>query len=487
MTGLCAALRARAERTPGAAALVWRDRAISFGALAQRAGRVAGGLQALGVQPGDRIAALLPNGLAFVELLHGAIACGAVLVPIGTRLAPPEVSRLLEDAEPHLLIHGGGALAALAGAASDRSLRRLEVGDAWNGSSADAAAAPASGVSDDPIVALLYTSGTTGRPKGVMLSDANLCASAEASQRHLGVHEGDRLLACLPLFHVGGLALLLRSVIDGSCVVLHERFDATLVNGAIDADGIAFVSLVPTGLERVLRERSERLAPPSLRAILLGGAAASAALVARAERLGFRIATTYGLTEAASQVATRRPDTRGSGLTPLPGTRVAIVDERGEACAPSTPGQILVAGPTVMRGYWRRPDDTARVLAGGWLHTGDIGSLDASGGLHVLARRSDLIVSGGENVYPAEVEAVLAAHPHVDEVAVAGIPDPEFGARPAAWIVATHATSPAALRCFCRAQLAGFKVPVAFHFVTELPRNASGKVLRDRLAALQSM
>jgi O-succinylbenzoic acid--CoA ligase len=160
---------------------------------------------------------------------------------------------------------------------------------------------------------------------------------------------------------------------------------------------------------------------------------------------------------------------------------VRIVTENGAPCAPGEPGEILVASETVMRGYWRRPDETARALAGGWLHTGDIGLLDAAGDLHVLARRSDLIVSGGENVYPAEVEAVLASHPQVCEAGVAGVPDAELGARPAAWIVAERAIGADALQRFCRAHLAGFKVPVTFHFVAALPRNASGKLLRDQL------
>lgn len=487
MTGMHAALLARADRAPDATALLWRDRELSFSTLAERAIRVAGGLHALGVRRGDRVAVLLPNGLAFVEVLHAAIACGAILVPVHTRLAPPEVARLLADAEPRVLIHGGGDLASLAGAASPAALRRFEVGDAWDGPLGERVAPDPRAAGEDPILALLYTSGTTGHPKGVLLSDANLRASAEASRLHLGVGEGDRCLACLPLFHVGGLSLLLRSLIDGSCVVLHERFDASQVDAAIDAGGVAFASLVPTGLERLLQQRGARRAPASLRAILLGGAAAPPALVARAARLGFPIATTYGLTEAASQVATRRPAARDAGLVPLPGTRLRIVDEQGVSCRSGAPGQILVASPSVMRGYWRRPDETAIALAGGWLHTGDIGALDADGGLHVFARRTDLIVSGGENIYPAEVEAVLAAHPQVEEVAVAGVPDAEFGARPAAWIVAGSAPSPAALRRFCRARLAGFKIPVAFHFVTELPRNASGKVLRDRLAATQSV
>ena len=483
MNGFAAALAERAECTPKAPAVTWQGREVSFAALAARAGSAAQRLRALGVGSGDRVAVLMANGPAFVEVLHGAIACGAVLLPVNTRLAPPEIAQLLRDAEPRLLLHGE-ALAPLARAACagcEVPPGCVEVGEHFADASVagNVASEPVSG--SDPLVALLYTSGTTGRPKGVMLAASNLRASAEASRHHLGVREGDRWLACLPLFHVGGLSLLLRSVIDGSCVVLHERFDAAAVAAAIDSGEVAFASLVPTLLDRLLRERGERVAPASLRAILLGGAAAPVELLASAERLGFPVATTYGLTEAASQVATRRPGAAGAGLAPLPGTRLRIVTEDGAPCAPDEPGEILVAGEAVMRGYWRRPDETTRALAGGWLHTGDIGLLDAAGDLHVLARRSDLIVSGGENVYPAEVEAVLASHPHVCEVAVAGVPDAEFGARPAAWIVAERAIGADALQRFCRARLAGFKVPVAFHFVASLPRNATGKLLRDQL------
>ena len=483
MNGFAAALAARAQRTPDAPAFTWQGRDVSFAGLAARTASAAQRLRALGVQPSDRVAVLMANVPAFVEVLHGAIACGAVLLPVNTRLAVPEVAHLLRDAEPRLLLHGKSLalLARAACAAFEVPPCCVEVDEQFADPRLATTASIEPACSGDPLVALLYTSGTTGRPKGVMLAESNLRASAEASRRHLDVREGDRWLACLPLFHVGGLSLLLRSVIDGSCVVLHERFDAAAVAAAIDSGEVAFASLVPTLLDRLLRERGERVAPPSLRAILLGGAAAPAELVVRAEHLGFPVATTYGLTEAASQVATRRPGSAGAGLAPLPGTGVRIVTENGAPCAPGEPGEILVASETVMRGYWRRPDETARALAGGWLHTGDIGLLDAAGDLHVLARRSDLIVSGGENVYPAEVEAVLASHPQVCESGVAGVPDAELGARPAAWIIAERAIGADALQRFCRAHLAGFKVPVTFHFVAALPRNASGKLLRDQL------
>jgi O-succinylbenzoic acid--CoA ligase len=502
------ALRTRARLTPDAAALVWQGRTVSFGELAARAARAAQRLRELGVQPGDRVATLLPNGLAFVELLHGAIARGALLVPVNTRLAAEEVAVVLRDAEPVVLFRDArfAALARAACAAVEHpplcmdiaatsssrvaSQRRAARPDEARVASQRRAARPdearvasqrraARSIRPDPLVALLYTSGTTGRPKGVMLATSNLHASAVASQRHLGVGSGDRWLACLPLFHVGGLALLLRSLVDGSCIVLHERFDVKRVTAAIELDGIAFVSLVPTMLQWLVRERGFEAPPRSLRAILLGGAAADSDLLAMTET--WRVAPTYGLTEAASQVATRPPDSAGRGLVPLPGTRIRIVQHDGAACLPGVVGEIRVAGPTVMRGYWRRPEESARALAGGWLHTGDLGFLDAAGDLHVLARRTDLIVSGGENVYPAEVEAVLAKHQAVREVAVAGIPDAEFGARPVAWIVAEHPIEPDALRAFCRDRIAAFKIPAAFHFVAALPRNAGGKLLRDRL------
>ncbi len=483
VSGFAAALAARAECTPKAPAVTWRGREVSFAALAARAASAAERLRALGVRPGDRVAVLMANGPAFVEVLHGAIACEAVLLPVNTRLAPPEIAQLLRDAEPRVLLHGEAltplALASCAGCEVPPGC--VEVGEHFADLRVATNALSEPACSGDPLVALLYTSGTTGRPKGVMLAASNLRASAEASRRNLDVREGDGWLACLPLFHVGGLSLLLRSVIDGSCVVLQERFDAAAVSAAIDRGEVAFASLVPTLLDRLLRARGERVAPASLRAILLGGASASVELLARAERLGFPVATTYGLTEAASQVATRRLGSPGAGLTALPGTRVRIAAEGGAPCAAGEPGEILVAGETVMRGYWRRSEETARALAGGWLRTGDIGLLDAAGDLHVLARRSDLIVSGGENVYPAEVEAVLASHPQVCEVAVAGVPDAEFGARPAAWIVAEPAIDADTLHHFCRARLAGFKVPVVFHFVASLPRNATGKLLRDHL------
>jgi O-succinylbenzoic acid--CoA ligase len=482
MNALFAALALRAERDGARPALLAREHVVSYAELAARARSAASWLARAGVEPGDRVSLLLGNEPVFVELFFGALARGATLVPHNVRLAAPELAAQLDDAEPALLVHGVELAAPVhdAAARARRAPRAAPVG-AWL-----PYAAPCTGdvlaCESGADAAIVYTSGTSGRAKGARLGTEQIVASAAAAGAHLGVRAGDRWLACLPLFHVGGLAIAARMAVGGVAMELHERFDELRVAERLAAGAVEFASLVPAMLARVLRRPGFR-ASPTLRCVLLGGAAAPEPLLDAAERAGIPVATSYGLTEAASQVATRRPGDPRAGLEVLPGTRVRVVAEAGRDCAPDAPGEILVAGPTVMRGYWRDAEATARTLAGGWLHTGDVGALDAAGRLRVLARRSDLIVSGGENVYPAEVETVLASHPSVREVAVAGVADTEFGARPAAWIVSDKALDADALRAFCRARLAGYKVPIAFHRVGELPRNAGGKVRRDRLVA----
>jgi O-succinylbenzoic acid--CoA ligase len=340
----------------------------------------------------------------------------------------------------------------------------------------------------DSSLAILFTSGTSGAAKGAELTHGNFLWSAMASAVHLGVDPSDRWLACMPLSHVGGLSILLRAVLYGNTVVVHERFDPAAANRAFDRDGITCASLVATMLARILEDRGDRPAPPQLRCVLLGGGPAPAPLTRRAQQLGFPIAPTYGLTEAASQVATRPPHdtatTPGAGLRPLLGTEVRIVDGEDRDVPDGAPGELLVRGPTVMRGYVNRPAETAEALRGGWLHTGDVAVRAGDGSLGILERRSDLIISGGENVYPSEIEGALLEHPDVAEAAVAAVPDDDFGQRPAAWLVFRPGTAPDGehLRAFCRDRLAGYKVPVAFRGVAALPRNAAGKLLRRALA-----
>ena len=275
----------------------------------------------------------------------------------------------------------------------------------------------------------------------------------------------------MPLFHVGGLAILLRSVVCGIPAVVHLRFDAERANQAIDRDGVTIVSVVATMLDRMLALREGQPYPSSLRCVLLGGGPAPLPLLEACASLGVPVVQTYGLTEAASQVATLAPEdaTRklGSAGKPLMGTRVQVEPD----------GEILVDGPTVSPGYLHQPPRL------GSLRTGDLGRLDEDGYLYVLDRRDDLIVSGGENVYPAEVEAALRSHPSVVDAGVRGLPDPQWGQIVAAAVVlsAGASVSPDDLRAHLRQQLAGYKIPRRLVFVPDLPRTASGKVQRRKL------
>src|SRR5438067_1537754 len=311
----------------------------------------------------------------------------------------------------------------------------------------------------DSVQSVIYTSGTTGRPKGARLTYGNHWWSATGSALNLGLRADDRWLACLPLFHVGGLAILLRSAIYGIAAVVHESFDERAVNRAVDEERVTIVSVVAAMLQRMLDARGQEPYPPWLRCVLLGGGPAPRPLLERCAARGVPVVQTYGLTESASQVATLAPEDAlrklGSAGKPLFPTELRVDAPAGEV------GEIVVRGPTVTPGYVNRPDATARPIRDGWLHTGDLGRLDDEGYLYVVDRRDDLIISGGENVYPAEVEAALLAHPAVAEAGVFGIADAEWG-RSVAAAVSLHpgiVVNADELLAFVRQRLASYKVP----------------------------
>ncbi|HYP48644.1 MAG TPA: AMP-binding protein, partial [Thermoleophilaceae bacterium] len=305
---------------------------------------------------------------------------------------------------------------------------------------------------------VIHTSGTSGRPKAVELTYANHHASALASAANLGVEPDDAWLCPLPLFHVGGLAVLLRSAIYATTAVLHERFDAERVRAALEGGEVTLASLVPTMLGRLRAAGLERA--PRLRALLLGGGPIPGGLLEWASAAGLPVRATYGMTETASQVATAAPGERAA--KPLEGVELQIAPD----------GEVLVRGPMVAHG----------ALAGdGWLHTGDLGRLNEAGLLRVEGRLKDIIVTGGENVAPAEVEEALLAHPAVLDAGVAGRPDPEWGEAVRAFVVVSDGAEVDGLREWCAERLAAHKVPKRIERVASLPRNAAGKLLRDRL------
>ena len=480
----------RAGASPQRTALVAGGRSWSYAALDAEVARTARQLAGCGAGTGDRIAVALPNGSWPAVLAHAALRLGATLVPINTRLAADEVAWQLRDARPRLTIVEERTASLVATAGRDAG-RVLGVGG--NPAAALAACSEADVAlrdSHDPeaVLAIVYTSGTTARPRGAMLTVGNFWWSAVGSALNIGTHDDDRWLACLPLFHVGGLSIVIRSAVYGVAALIHERFDPAAVNRAIDEDGVTIVSLVAVMLQRLLDERADRPCPPSLRCVLLGGGPAPRPLLERCAAIGLPVAQTYGLTETTSQVATLRPEDGlrklGSAGRPLYPNEIRIANDH-EAASADGAGEILVRGPVVMAGYAGQRDATARTIVDGWLHTGDVGRLDADGYLYVLDRRDDLIVRGGENVYPAEVEAALLAHPAVLEAGAVGVADPTWGRRVVA-IVRLHDAREdvEALMAHCRMRLAGYKVPSEILVSEEsLPRTASGKLQRSVLAA----
>jgi len=393
-------------------------------------------LAARGVGAGDRVALRLPPGEPFVAALHAALLLGAAVVPVDGRLTADEQAARTAGAE--LVV--------------DEPLRRR----------GEPHAPLCERLEPDAVATVVHTSGTTAEPKAVALTVGNWHWNALGSALALGLDPRDRWLCALPLSHVGGLSILLRSVIYGTTVVLHERFDAAVALTAIDREHVTLVSLVPTTLERLLDIGLR--APNSLRVALIGGGSLPPVLAAQAQEAGIPVAQTYGLTEACSQVSTSLPGEPQTAGRPLVGQRVRI----------ASGGEILVAGPTVAPGATE---------ADGWLHTGDLGALDAQGRLLVTGRKADTIVTGGENVAPAEVEAALLAHPAVADAGVCGRPDRQWGEAVVATVVlheGSHAEAEE-LRAHVASQLARFKVPKQVAFAERLPRTASGKLLRREL------
>jgi O-succinylbenzoic acid--CoA ligase len=427
-----------AARHPRRVAIETPGGRTSYEQLERGSGAAAAELLARGVNAGDRVALALPAGADFAIALHACWRIGAVAVPLDLRLGASERDALTSDT------------AAVVDAPLETAARAAGP-PPWRSHDLDAAAA------------VIYTSGTSAAPKPVVLTYGNWLWSALGSAVALGVDRDERWLCALPVAHVGGLSILVRSAIYATTAVVHERFEVVAALAAIaGAPGVTLASLVPTTLARLLD--AGLASPPSLRCALIGGAPVPPALLARAREAGIAVSQTYGLTEACSQVTTAPPGQASEddhAGPPLFCTQVAI----------DSGGEILVRGPTVAPGA---------VAADGWLHTGDAGTI-VDGRLRVTGREADTIVSGGENVAPAEVEAVLAAHPDVAEAAVIGRPDPQWGEAVHAIVVSRPAAAvdAEALRRHCAARLASFKVPKTFELRdAPLPRTRSGKLIR---------
>ena len=429
----------------------------------------------------DRVALLARDTADAVVAIHAARSAGKTLVLLHRRLTLAELAPMLRRSRASLLIHDE-VHAEIASGLSDADPIRLMPVD---GRSLPVPTTAWSTFDPTQLGAVVFTSGTTGEPRAALLTHANLLASAVAWNGFLDARPSDHWLSALPLAHVAGLGVALRSACSGALLTIHDRFDPAAVRAALADEGVTHVSLVPAQLDRLLDGGPVRA--PALRALLLGGAPIPEGLVRRALAAGLPVVPTYGLTEAASGVTALPPgetgEHPGTAGRALSGTRVRIVRPDGTEVPAGSEGGILVSGPTVFAGYDGDPVATAATLRDGWLETGDLGTLDDQGRLTVLDRRDDLIISGGENISPVAVETVLLRHPDVVDAAVVGRPDGTWGAVPVAAVVGRDGATldAASVTAFARERLAAYKVPVTIEMVVAIPRTSSGKILRQEV------
>jgi len=480
----------RTASTPERTALVDTDtnQEWTFRALDSLVNDLAARVAALpGQTDTARVATLASTRVGFVVAAHAVWRTGRTLVPLNVELTDEELAAQVAQADPDVLVCEGStesrAVSLFDGPVA--SLDRPSHDEVVPFQPADErpvpAVEPATWHRDDDAV-VMFTSGTTGEPKGVRLTLGNLVASATASAFRLGVGPGDRWLCCLPTYHMGGLAPIVRTALYGSSLVLQPSFDADRTAAVLSDYGVTGVSLVPTMLHRLLE--TEWTPPESLSTVLLGGAPADESLVEDALERSVPVYPTYGMTETASQIATATPsqvrERAGTVGQPLVVTEVTVVDAAGTPVPVGETGEVVVDGPTVTPGYLR-DEQTATAFCEHGLRTGDIGRHDDYGLLWVLGRTDDTIVTGGENVHPEAVARAIRAHPGVADVAVVGLPDEEWGERIAALVVPDDETLTSEdVDAVARERLAAYKVPKTVGLATSLPRTPSGTV--DRAA-----
>ncbi|MFD1361424.1 o-succinylbenzoate--CoA ligase [Lentibacillus salinarum] len=465
-------LSKQAELAPNQTAIERPDgNTCTFLELKNKSQSFARKLSGLGVQNNTKVGILSANHIDMVVAIHALSYLGAVAVLLNIRLTEQELNDQLNDAGVSLVL----------GQLHDRNLNATfhKFSDVWE--LPERTGKLQSEIDLDAVFTIIYTSGTTGFPKGVVHTYGNHWWSAVGSMLNLGLRARDKWLAVLPIFHVGGLAILIRSVIYGMPVYLMEHYNRQLVHDAIMTRGVTIASVVTVMVNDLLTLLGDKRYPDTFRCMLLGGGPAPKSLLEQAKAKQVPVFQSYGMTETSSQIVTLSPDdaleklgSSGKPLFPAQLQINAIGDEVGE---------IFVKGPMVTQGYFNREQATNKSIIDGWLATGDLGYTDQDGFLYVVDRRKDLIISGGENIYPTEIESVLASFDGIHEAGVVGKPDKKWGQVPVAFVVRRQASvSTEAILDFARERLAGYKIPKAIIFLDELPRNASNKLVRSKLA-----
>ena len=496
--------RVHAAERPDAVALDFRDRTTTYRELDTRASQVAQGLIALGQKPGARVGYLGKNIDRYFEVLLGAFKAGAVIVGVNWRLAPPEIAYVLNDASCEVLFVGREYYQTIESIRAQcprlKTVIAMDGGHgAWRGydswRDAQVARDPMLAIAPDDDVIQLYTSGTTGHPKGVQLTNANYLAIFSClGSAPLGRYEPDDVvLIAMPFFHVAGVNIGLLTLAQGAHGVVLGETDPAEILRLIQNKGVTYAFLVPALILFVLQHPlAAETDFSSLKNISYGASPISDDVLLRAKRtFGCEFLQVYGLTETTGGGTLLSPEdhdpARGklrSCGQPAPGHEVRVVDANGRALPAGEVGEIQIRAGNVMKGYWNKPDATAKSIdSERWFATGDAGYFDTDGYLYIHDRVKDMIVSGGENIYPAEVENAIMGHPAVADVAVIGVPDPRWGEAVKAVVVKRAAAdvSEAEIVAFARARIAGYKLPKSVDFIDTLPRNPTGKVLRREL------
>jgi long-chain acyl-CoA synthetase len=490
-TNLASLLTESAERSPEAPAVRLGDVELSYAELDERSARLAALLDEEGLEPGDRVGVMLPNVLEFPVAYYGVLRAGGVVVPMNVLLKRREIAFYLEDSGAKLLLAWHGfADEAREGAAGGAKLVEVEPASFATLLGQHEPAPRVAGVADDDTAVILYTSGTTGKPKGAELTHANLARNADVSARTTSeIRAGDVVLGALPLFHSFGQTVAMNaSLATGACLTLVPKFDPGEALATMQRDRVTHFYGVPTMFGALLHHpERDRFDTTSLRICITGGASMPVEVLRGFEKaFGAKVMEGYGLSETSPVACSNHPDKErkaGSIGTPIEGVEMKVVDENDEEVAQGEVGEIVIRGHNIMKGYWQRPDATAEAMRGGWFHSGDMARTDEDGYFYIVDRKKDLIIRGGYNVYPREVEEVLYEHPKIREAAVVGVPHDEWGEEIGAAVVLHEGEQLSAeeVSAYVKERIAAYKYPRLVWFLDELPKGPTGKILKREI------
>ncbi|WP_160847399.1 o-succinylbenzoate--CoA ligase [Pontibacillus yanchengensis] len=504
--GIGSWLTVHRDQSPHKVALISGERELTYKQLNSRVNKLANSFLKLGVRKGDRINVLLFNSIELMETLFACAKIGAIFVPINYRLSVEEVEYIVRDSGAHYLIYEERTSQIIYGLRErvNEMNHYIYVGEATDytdltyehliNQSRDNE--PGFELEEHDLHMMMYTSGTTGKPKGAMLTHGNTLWNAINVLHGLNLSKDDITLTVAPLFHIGGMNILTTPLLYiGGTVVLQDVFQPHNVLEEIQSRRVTTLFLVPAMWMALINSSSfDQYDISSMKMNISGGAPCPITIIEFFQQQNIPFYEGFGLTETAPFVSLLDKENahrkNGSvGKHPMH-TRVRIVDEQDRDVEANQVGELAVKGPNVFAGYWNKPEETKQVMKEGWFHTGDLAKVDEEGFVYIVDRKKDMVVSGGENIYPIELEQVMYTHPNIQEVAVVGIPDEQWGEVPKAYIVLKndqHSLSLESIKAFCQPKLAGFKLPKQAEFLDALPRNATGKILKTHLRKAHSV